>query len=310
MIEEENTQLSYRLRKRKHMSYIENSGSESSIEHEVFVNPDSRRDSVSLDQFELCVEEDGADLTEYELRRRRNIEEREKLFRELKIGDVKEELRAVASDRKKTSQKKKSNSVALPSRPKSLRLQKKTPSGDPLLVKTETSHIAKSVVDVAISRKPSGPIPMKSAVGNNCEEEILKKIVDCCKSKLNKEDISPETEFSCDLIKFRRELSKLTLSAERIARVVPYRIYSMAVHPTENKLLLAVGDKWGNLGLWDVLSHSGPESVQLFEPHVGPVNCTSFCTYDATKIYTTSHDGTVRCGDLNKLVFDQEWTNS
>jgi hypothetical protein len=28
---------------------------------------------------------------------------------ELKIGDVKEELRAVASDRKKTSQKKKSN---------------------------------------------------------------------------------------------------------------------------------------------------------------------------------------------------------
>jgi WD40 repeat protein len=56
-------------------------------------------------------------------------------------------------------------------------------------------------------------------------------------------------------------------------------------------------------GLWDVLSDSGHESVQLFQPHVGPVNCTSFCTYRATKIYTTSHDGTVRCGDLNKLVF-------
>jgi len=27
--------------------------------------------------------------------------------------------------------------------------------------------------------------------------------------------------------------------------------------------------------------------------------------YDATKIYTTSHDGTVRCGDLNRLVFDE-----
>jgi hypothetical protein len=35
---------------------------------------------------------------------------------------------------------------------------------------------------------------------------------------------------------------------ERIAKVVPYRIYSMAAHPSENKLLLAVGDKWGNLG--------------------------------------------------------------
>jgi WD40 repeat protein len=54
-----------------------------------------------------------------------------------------------------------------------------------------------------------------------------------------------------------------------------------------------------------VLSDSGTDSVQLFQPHVGPVNCTSFCSSDATKIYTTSHDGTVRCADLNKLVFDE-----
>lgn len=51
------------------------------------------------------------------------------------------------------------------------------------------------------------------------------------------------------LCRFRRELSKLTLSPERIAKVVPQRIYSMAVHPTGNELLLAVGDKWGNLGV-------------------------------------------------------------
>jgi hypothetical protein len=58
-------------------------------------------------------------------------------------------------------------------------------------------------------------------------------------------------------------------------------------------------------GLWDVLSESGRESVELFQPHVGPVSCTSVCSYTAAKLYTTSHDGTVRCGDLNKLVFDQ-----
>jgi len=211
----------------------------------------------------------------------------------------------VASDRKKTPQKKKSNTDALPSRPKSLRLQKKSPYGDPLPLKVETSYVAKSAVDIAISRKPPGPIPMQSTVGTNCEEGILKKIVDCRKPNLNQDHFSPRMEFSCELIKFRRELSKLTLSPERIAKVVPQRIFSMAVHPTESELLLAVGDKWGNLGLWNVLSDSGSESVQLFQPHVGPVNCTSFCTYSATKIYTTSHDGTVRCADLNKLVFDQ-----
>jgi hypothetical protein len=51
------------------------------------------------------------------------------------------------------------------------------------------------------------------------------------------------------LFRFRRELSRLTLSPARIVRVVPNRICSMAVHPTENELLLAVGDKWGNLGV-------------------------------------------------------------
>jgi hypothetical protein len=50
--------------------------------------------------------------------------------------------------------------------------------------------------------------------------------------------------------RFRRELCKLTLQAERLCKVVPHRIYSMAVHPEENNLLLAVGDKWGNLGMY------------------------------------------------------------
>jgi hypothetical protein len=47
----------------------------------MLVNTDSYRNSVSLDESDLSVEEDGAVLTEYEIRRQRNIEEREKLFR-------------------------------------------------------------------------------------------------------------------------------------------------------------------------------------------------------------------------------------
>ncbi|PNF25037.1 hypothetical protein B7P43_G06982 [Cryptotermes secundus] len=198
----------------------------------------------------------------------------------------------------KKSPWKKSYKPVLPSRPKSLRLQHKSPSGDPLPARNEPVATAKSAVDAVISRKPSGPLPMESAVGNKCEQEILKKFMECCKA-----DFSPQMKLTCELADFRRELCKLTLQADTICKVVPHRICSMAVHPAENNLLLAVGDKWGNLGLWDVLSDSGHESIQLFQPHVGPVNCTSFCTYRATKIYTTSHDGTVRCGDLNKLVF-------
>jgi hypothetical protein len=49
-------------------------------------------------------------------------------------------------------------SFALPSRPKSLRLQKKSPSGDPLPKEAKTSDVAKSAVDAAIFRKPPGKV--------------------------------------------------------------------------------------------------------------------------------------------------------
>jgi hypothetical protein len=51
------------------------------VGHEAFVNINNRNDSVSDDEYALSVEEDGAEPTEYELERQRNIEERKRLFR-------------------------------------------------------------------------------------------------------------------------------------------------------------------------------------------------------------------------------------
>ena len=47
----------------------------------------------------------------------------------------------------------------------------------------------------------------------------------------------------------------MKITAEQVAKVVPQRIFSVAVHPTESKILALVGDKWGRLGLWDVVSN-------------------------------------------------------
>ena len=48
----------------------------------------------------------------------------------------------------------------------------------------------------------------------------------------------------------------MKITAEQVAKVVPQRIFSLAVHPTESKVLAFAGDKWGRLGLWDVVSSS------------------------------------------------------
>ena len=37
------------------------------------------------------------------------------------------------------------------------------------------------------------------------------------------------------------------------AKVVPERIFALTVHPMETKLLVFAGDKWGKVGIWDVV---------------------------------------------------------
>ncbi len=45
----------------------------------------------------------------------------------------------------------------------------------------------------------------------------------------------------------------MQIKAEQVAKVVPQRIFSMAIHPSEDKILAIAGDKWGRLGIWDVV---------------------------------------------------------
>lgn len=49
--------------------------------------------------------------------------------------------------------------------------------------------------------------------------------------------------------KLKSRLSKLQLRG--ITKVVPERVYSLVVHPSTSKDLVFVGDKIGNIGLWD-----------------------------------------------------------
>ncbi|KAL1123739.1 hypothetical protein AAG570_001512 [Ranatra chinensis] len=45
-------------------------------------------------------------------------------------------------------------------------------------------------------------------------------------------------------------------------------------------------------------------SVVEFRPHVAPTNCLSVSTSDDCKIYSTSHDGTMLCVNLEKMIFE------
>jgi len=49
--------------------------------------------------------------------------------------------------------------------------------------------------------------------------------------------------------------SKLTLKENNVVRLLPDRIFSLQFHPSTTSLILAAGDKWGRIGIWNVNRH-------------------------------------------------------
>ena len=78
---------------------------------------------------------------------------------------------------------------------------------------------------------------------------------------------------------------------------VPERIFSLAVHPSPTKLLVAAGDTWGRVGLWDV--NAGDDApVATFEPHSRPVAGLRVLDSAPHLLLSCAHDGAVRSFDL------------
>ena len=83
-----------------------------------------------------------------------------------------------------------------------------------------------------------------------------------------------------------------------MAKLVPERIFSLEVHPSDQKLLVLAGDKWGKVGLWDVDVAADDSPVTTFNPHTRPVQGLRVAPHAPQKLYSCSHDGSVHCLDL------------
>lgn len=64
---------------------------------------------------------------------------------------------------------------------------------------------------------------------------------------------------SCDLVPksyadFLTCCKSMTINENRVAKVTPKRIFSIALHgAVDRSPLIAAGDKWGYIGLWNVV---------------------------------------------------------
>nr|XP_054757694.1 WD repeat-containing protein 76-like [Lytechinus pictus] len=258
-------------------------------------------------------EETRPGLSEYEQRRMENISKNAEFFASLDIFKAKENLIALSPQAQKPKTPTRGLKSQRPShspivrRAPSLRLQKKSPEGTALPEGFKEPPLQSYYTQQTRDRErlPSDPIKMdatnvKKEDKTDAGADFVKGLAALAKGK--KTSIKADDR---DIDKFATQLQKMKTKPQYVAKVVPERIFSVVVHPSVDKTIVAAGDKWGKIGLWDVNSSKGDDGVFLFAPHSRPVNCLRFAPNDPNKLYSVSYDGTVRRGDFANAVFDQ-----
>lgn len=99
-------------------------------------------------------------------------------------------------------------------------------------------------------------------------------------------------------------------------------MYSLALHPTEDKPVIFAGDKEGALGIFDA-SQDAPEVdddddeleypdpvISAFKMHSRTITAIQFSPTDANAMYAASYDSSIRKLDIEKSMTTQLWAPS
>ena len=245
-------------------------------------------------------------LSAYEQERLRNIAANQAKLVELGIEDpIKADKAMKDKAVKGAAVNKKLKSERPPARPHSLRGQNRDVDGNPLPNKPEKPLLP----EPEPKRQRLASVPLDAAkvsTGATSAEEagaFLARLGALSGSA--KTSASPVTsgkkkqKASVPVGPPPIVLDQLAVDEDDIAKLVPERIFSIAVHPSPTKLLVAAGDTWGRVGLWDV--DAGDEQpVATFEPHRRPVSGVRMLSAAPHQLLSCSHDGAVRCLDLGR----------
>ncbi|XP_055945376.1 WD repeat-containing protein 76-like [Argiope bruennichi] len=157
--------------------------------------------------------------------------------------------------------------------------------------KITTKKVAKFNKDTSNSDELPPILPFQEAItGENVYADFARDFDD-----LDFKTPKPFTDYvSC--------FKKMKIDESKIAKVVNGRITAMALHPMKEKVIVSAGNKYGAIGFWHVNSDSDPYE---FRPHLFGVSCMKFNSDSLNQIMSSSYDGTMRCGDMEKKVFNE-----
>ncbi|XP_041367675.1 WD repeat-containing protein 76-like [Gigantopelta aegis] len=253
---------------------------------------------------ESHTEPEEDEILSYEKLRLKNVHDNAEFLASLGIQEAKQNLQRKKEKPKKDKlyQRPRAAKESSPREPtrRSLRVRSIKP-----IDAVETPSVTySSVRNRYMERHPPGPFDMTCCLFPSVTENLHNKLRDTVRSACDvEEQVEPLTS---SLKSFMEEFKKLNLGENRVIKVVKERIFSLAIHPSENKILVAAGDKWGNLGFWDVESED--DAVTAYTPHTSPINHVEFCQWKPATVFTCSYDGTFRHGDFERAVFSEVYS--
>ncbi|XP_061038196.1 WD repeat-containing protein 76 isoform X2 [Eubalaena glacialis] len=245
--------------------------------------------------------DDFSGLSPYEKKRLKNISENANFFASLQLSESAARLREMIKKRqppesKRKKPKKKENGTGCR---RSMRLLKVDPSGvslpatptQPILVADENPLL------------PPGPLEMTSE-NRDDNSELFKGFLQTWAEVSKTRSKNTEKELS-SIKSYKANLNGMIISEDTVYKVTKGPIFSMALHPSEIRTLVAAGARSGQVGLWDLTHQPKEDGVYIFQPHSQPVSCLYFSPANPAHLLSLSYDGTLRCGDFSRAVFEE-----
>ncbi|XP_057577945.1 WD repeat-containing protein 76 isoform X2 [Hippopotamus amphibius kiboko] len=245
--------------------------------------------------------DDFSGLSPYERKRLKNISENANFFASLQLSESAARLREMIRKRqppesKRKKPKKKENGTGCR---RSMRLLKVDPSG----VSLPATPAQPIVVADENPLLPPGPLEMtpENRDGNS---ELFKGFLQTWAEVSKTRSKNTVKELS-SIKSYKANLNGMIISEDTVYKVTKGSIFSMALHPSEIKTLVAAGAKSGQVGLWDLTHQPKEDGVYVFQPHSQPVSCLYFSPVNPSHLLSLSYDGTIRCGDFSRAVFEE-----
>ncbi|XP_014702575.1 WD repeat-containing protein 76 isoform X3 [Equus asinus] len=246
--------------------------------------------------------DDFSGLSPYERKRLKNISENANFFASLQLSESAARLREMIKKRqppesKRKKPKKRENEIGCR---RSMRLLKVDPSGVSLPTTPTQPTILVADENPLL---PPGPLEM-TPENQDDNSELFKGFLQTW-AEVSKTSSKNAEKGLSSIKSYKASLSGMVISEDTVNKVTKGPIFAIAIHPSETRTLLAAGAKSGQVGLWDLSHQPKEDGIYVFQPHSQPVSCLYFSPANPAHILSLSYDGTLRCGDFSRAVFDE-----